>query len=1053
MSTPEHDLPARLDLPALRIAVAATFTAEPVQDALDLWMAELELPASVEFAPYSQVFQQLLDPNSLFAQNRRGVNILLVRPEDWRRALAGTAAGGGPASREALERNTADLIDAVRAMAARSATPLIVVLCPASPKAGAARIPREELEHAAARIADELAGLPGVSLVSRRDFDLYPVADYHDPRRDRLGHIPYTPAFFAALGTILARRIHLLLTPPHKVIVLDCDNTLWKGVVAEDGVDGIAIPPAWQGLQQFLVDLAGQGFLLCLCSKNAEADVLEVLDRRPDMILKREHLVAWRINWQPKSQNIRALARELNLGLDSFIFLDDNPVECAEVGSACPEVLSLRLPIDGDLVGFLRHVWAFDRPRVTAEDRQRTAMYRREADRARFQAQAPTIGAFLAGLGLAITIAGPTAEQIDRVAQLTQRTNQFNFTTRRRHDGEIRRLGESGLECLAVEVSDRFGDYGLVGATIFGARGDALEVDTFLLSCRVLGRGVEHRMLVELGELARSRGLSRVEATVLFTGKNQPARDFLEAVASSYRREIDGGLRYEIPAEVAARVAYRPEAVASAEGAETIEAPAAPSVGAAEAGRKSPRFERIAAELTRPEQVLEAIHARSRRRQARPAAGPPPAPPRNEIESALVGIWSDLLRIDPVGIRDHFFELGGTSLQSVDLFAQIEQRFGKAMPLTSLLEAPTIEELARLLSGESARDSLVRIREGHGRPPVFLVHDGHGETMLYRNLAQRLAPGHAVYGLQPYSLEGVPMAHTRIVEMAAYQIDKIRAVHPRGPYLLGGMCAGGVIAFEMARQLQSQGERVAMVALLDAADVAAPLITWRLASQRLQRFGGLFRDGRSDRPGRRMLTVLRKAVKKATNLGTYLAGEFLERVRDEVRLRLYRAYLDRGWRLPLRLRQISLLRLYQFAEREYRPEGLFEGKLALFRATSGNGSESDVPYIDRYEDPHLGWDRRASHGVRAFDVSGGHSSMLQEPYVEDLADQLQSYIDEVLAAVPVARRQPVPVPHRGLVTGPRGLGTNGAIAPVPGLSARSAAAVSRGATCATSIAP
>ena len=181
------------------------------------------------------------------------------------------------------------------------------------------------------RLVGELGEVPGLSLLRPDDFDLYPVADYHDPQRDQLGHIPYTPLFFAALGTILARRIHALLNPPHKVVVLDCDNTLWKGVVGEEGVAGITIPTAWMGLQRFMVELAGKGFLLCLCSKNDEPDVLEVFDRRPDMVLRRDHLVSWRINWQPKSQNIRSLAQELNLGLDSFIFLDDNPVECAEV--------------------------------------------------------------------------------------------------------------------------------------------------------------------------------------------------------------------------------------------------------------------------------------------------------------------------------------------------------------------------------------------------------------------------------------------------------------------------------------------------------------------------------------------------------------------------------------------------------------------------------------------------------------------------------------------------------------------------------------------------
>ena len=137
-----------------------------------------------------------------------------------------------------------------------------------------------------------------------------------------------------------------------------------------------------------MVELTGKGFLLCLCSKNDQADALSVFEHRQDMVLKRNHLVSWRINWHPKSKNIRSLAKELNLGLDSFIFLDDNPLECAEVRFGCPEVLTLRLPVEGDITGFLDHVWAFDRVSLTAEDRERTAMYQQEIERGRFQKQA-----------------------------------------------------------------------------------------------------------------------------------------------------------------------------------------------------------------------------------------------------------------------------------------------------------------------------------------------------------------------------------------------------------------------------------------------------------------------------------------------------------------------------------------------------------------------------------------------------------------------------------------------------------------------------------------
>ena len=163
------------------------------------------------------------------------------------------------------------------------------------------------------------------------------------------------------------------------------------------------------------------------------------------------------------------MAQELNLGLDSFIFLDDNPLECAEVRSGCPDVLTLQLPSEEDIAKFLDHVWAFDRLKVTSEDQQRTVMYKQEIERVRFQAQALTVEEFLEGLNLQVKLSKPSRAQLSRVAQLTQRTNQFNFTTVRRTEAQIQHLPRDGLECRVVEVSDRFGDYGLVGVMIFGA--------------------------------------------------------------------------------------------------------------------------------------------------------------------------------------------------------------------------------------------------------------------------------------------------------------------------------------------------------------------------------------------------------------------------------------------------------------------------------------------------------------------------------------------------------------------------------------------------------
>jgi thioesterase domain-containing protein len=268
--------------------------------------------------------------------------------------------------------------------------------------------------------------------------------------------------------------------------------------------------------------------------------------------------------------------------------------------------------------------------------------------------------------------------------------------------------------------------------------------------------------------------------------------------------------------------------------------------------------------------------------------------------------------------------------------------------------------------------------------------------MLYRNLAILLKQEHAVYGLQPYSRQNIPLTQSRISEMAAYHIDKIHSVQSQGPYLIGGMCAGGVIAFEVARQLQSKGETVAMVALLDAADVEAPLKAWRFASQRMHSFSTAFQREESVPFYRFIFMVITKALRKAKNLTAYLIGRRLKNVRDEIRMRLFRFYLDRGLRLPRVLQQIPVRTVYLFAEKNYQPESPFDGELVLFRAMCGEGP--DEPYVERYADPLLGWGPRARLGVRVCDIPGGHSSMLQEPHVRMLATRMQAYIDKSLGS-------------------------------------------------------
>jgi natural product biosynthesis luciferase-like monooxygenase protein/amino acid adenylation domain-containing protein/HAD superfamily phosphatase (TIGR01681 family) len=346
------------------IAVVATFTAEPVEEPLSFWMDQLDMPSEIVFAPYSQVFQQLLDPTSLLATNNFGINVILVRFEDWLRSDTTTQA-----DEMAIERSVRDLIMVLHASVERCAIPHIVCVCPASPNVLADDRRLTCFQRMEDLLTAELQAANGLYVITSGALAYtYPVAASYDPHADELGHVPYTPLFFAALGTIIARTIDALRRSPYKVIALDCDQTLWKGLCGEDRALGVELDAPRRTLQEFLIAQHDAGMLLCLCSKHNLDAVVEVFERHPEMPLRREHITAWRANWHPKPENLRALAEALQLGLDSFIFVGDDPVACAEVQAHCPEVLTLQLPRDPDAIPrFLKHVWAFDHVKITAE--------------------------------------------------------------------------------------------------------------------------------------------------------------------------------------------------------------------------------------------------------------------------------------------------------------------------------------------------------------------------------------------------------------------------------------------------------------------------------------------------------------------------------------------------------------------------------------------------------------------------------------------------------------------------------------------------------------
>ena len=338
------------------LAISATFTSEALEPTLAFWLGELELDFQVRFAPYNQVFQQLLDPSSLLAGNRNGMNIVLVRFEDWARFQNAVSIAE-------LEGEVRNLESALRSAASTAQSPVLVCLCPASRDFLADTDRARFVERSEESLRMALRDLSTVRLMTAGEIArLYPVPEYDDPHADELGHVPYTPEFFAVLGTLIARKLHAARTNRYKVIALDCDETLWSGVCGEDGPQGVRLEAGYLALQQFMLAQREAGMLLCLSSKNNPEDVYETFRVHTEMPLRLKHFAATRLNWEPKSTNLRSLADELGLAIDSFILVDDSATECAEVQARCPEVLTLPLHAGaGEFAEFLKHVWAFDR--------------------------------------------------------------------------------------------------------------------------------------------------------------------------------------------------------------------------------------------------------------------------------------------------------------------------------------------------------------------------------------------------------------------------------------------------------------------------------------------------------------------------------------------------------------------------------------------------------------------------------------------------------------------------------------------------------------------
>jgi FkbH-like protein len=506
--------------PGRSVVVAASFTANPIGPSLGVRLAAAEPsrnPPAISFSDYNQLFQVCLQPDAYGATDPDDV-IVLWRIEDvFERDFHSWGKGDNGAD-DRLLAGARSLADAIIGLADARSGSVVVSDAPVPIGFGldhhdpAELTALVELQQTVNRIVDDaLAG----TTVER--FRLAALQHAHgtvatfDRRNWVMYRQPFADGFAHRVGVGIADVIAARTQAPPKVLVLDCDNTLWGGTFVEDGVGGLECSDAFPGFSYRSFQIAAQrlrhrGVLLALASKNDPESVTEAFQRLDGMVLTDDDIGGRRVSWDPKPTGIAELADEFNLGLDSFVFVDDSNYEIGAVNTLLPEVRTLRVPDDvEDLPDLLAESGLFRLMRVTDDDRERTTRIVAEAGRTS-ASTTMTHQEFLASLDLRVHRIEVGPAELGRVAQLINKTNQFNLTTIRRSEAEVAALVDADdTSVVAFSVDDRFGEYGIVGVTIARHTGEAWDLDTVLMSCRVLGRGVETAMLALTVDTIRSR--------------------------------------------------------------------------------------------------------------------------------------------------------------------------------------------------------------------------------------------------------------------------------------------------------------------------------------------------------------------------------------------------------------------------------------------------------------------------------------------------------------------------------------------------------------------
>ncbi|HEX9941395.1 MAG TPA: HAD-IIIC family phosphatase [Thermoanaerobaculia bacterium] len=539
-------LQARAGAPDVRLACLANFTVDLLPRWVDIHFAREGLRAAHYLGGFDQYVQEVLGEGSRLAAFQPDLVLLalslrLLRPAAW-----ASFPSLSPAERRDLRDDVLAHVESwvLAALERLPATLLVANFpVPAQPAFGVADLNAEygETEFFLDLNLDLLRRFKGHSRVQVFDLDRLASRFGKDRLVDRkmfyLAKMEWCPAFLGCVAGELVRHARAARGPARKCLVLDLDNTLWGGVVGEDGPAGVKIGPgdpegeAFLDLHHRLKALQAQGVLLAVCSKNNPGDVAELFDSRPEIPLKLSDFAAVEISWAPKHEGLRRIAATLNLGTESLVFVDDNPAEVSLIQQMMPEVKTVLLPPDpAEYAAVLERLTDFERTAVLEEDARKTAQYRENRRRDELRTAAGDLASYLASLRTELAVARAKRDDLPRVHQLFAKTNQFNLTGQRYTPAEVERFIATPIcELWVARARDRFGDLGTIAVVLLRRDGRIVYIDSFLMSCRAMGRGLETAIMNHVKQrLVEEPGHLELRGRYVPTPRNQPAATFYE---------------------------------------------------------------------------------------------------------------------------------------------------------------------------------------------------------------------------------------------------------------------------------------------------------------------------------------------------------------------------------------------------------------------------------------------------------------------------------------------------------------------------------------------